>query len=211
ATVAALFHIINHATFKASLFMAAGIIDHETGTRDMRRLFGLWKFMPVTATVAMVSASAMAGVPLLNGFLSKEMFFSETLRLTQIGNFSYFIPLVATLAGIFAVAYSFRFIHDVFFNGAPKDLPIYPPHEAPLYMIMPMALLGLLCLLVGIMPNLLIAPVLDAASFAVLGKAIAMDQIAIWHGINLPLMMSVTALVGGLLLYYPRDGLFAFY
>jgi multicomponent K+:H+ antiporter subunit A len=211
AAVAALFHILNHATFKASLFMAAGILDHETGTRDMRRLYGMWKYMPITATVAMVSASAMAGAPLLNGFLSKEMFFSETLKLDYLGHFGMIIPIAATFAGIFAVAYSYRFIHDVFFNGEPKDLPIYPPHEAPLYMIFPMALLGLLCLLVGIMPNLLIAPVLDAASFAVLGKAIAMDQIAIWHGINLPLMMSVTALVGGLLLYYQRDGLFAFY
>ena len=79
AAVAAVFHILNHAMFKASLFMAAGIIDHETGTRDMRRLDGLWQFMPITATLAMVAAAAMAGVPLLNGFLSKEMFFAETL------------------------------------------------------------------------------------------------------------------------------------
>ena len=71
AAVAGVFHIMNHATFKASLFMAAGIIDHETGTRDMRRLHGLWKFMPYTATLAMVAAAAMAGVPLLNGFLSQ--------------------------------------------------------------------------------------------------------------------------------------------
>ena len=79
ALVAAIFHIINHATFKASLFMAAGIIDHESGTRDIRRLSGLWRFMPITATLAMVAAAAMAGVPLLNGFLSKEMFFAETI------------------------------------------------------------------------------------------------------------------------------------
>jgi multicomponent K+:H+ antiporter subunit A len=76
AAVAAVFHIINHATFKASLFMAAGIIDHETGSRDMRRLNGMWKYMPHTAMLAMVAASSMAGVPLLNGFLSKEMFFT---------------------------------------------------------------------------------------------------------------------------------------
>ncbi|MBD3641178.1 MAG: monovalent cation/H+ antiporter subunit A, partial [Marinobacter sp.] len=81
AAVAAVFHVINHATFKASLFMAAGIIDHETGTRDMRRINGLWRYMPHTATLAMVAASSMAGVPLLNGFLSKEMFFAESLEL----------------------------------------------------------------------------------------------------------------------------------
>src|SRR3546814_6491795 len=81
AAVAAIFHTLNHATFKASLFMAAGIIDHETGTRDLRRLSGLYRFMPVTATLAMVAAAAMAGVPLLNGFLSKEMFLSESLAM----------------------------------------------------------------------------------------------------------------------------------
>ncbi len=81
AVVAGLFHILNHAVFKASLFMAAGIIDHETGSRDMRQLNGLWQFMPITGTLAMVAAGAMAGVPLLNGFLSKEMFFSETVDL----------------------------------------------------------------------------------------------------------------------------------
>ena len=60
--------------------MAAGIIDHETGTRDIRRLSGLFRLMPITATLAMVAAAAMAGVPLLNGFLSKEMFFAEALE-----------------------------------------------------------------------------------------------------------------------------------
>ncbi|MBT9513070.1 MAG: monovalent cation/H+ antiporter subunit A, partial [Acidovorax sp.] len=79
AAVAAVFHIMNHATFKASLFMAVGIVDHESGTRDIRRLSGLRKMMPITATLAMVASAAMAGVPLLNGFLSKEMFFAETV------------------------------------------------------------------------------------------------------------------------------------
>jgi multicomponent K+:H+ antiporter subunit A len=79
AAVAAIFHTMNHATFKASLFMAAGIIDHETGTRDIRRLSGLYRSMPITATLAMIAAAAMAGVPLLNGFLSKEMFLAEAI------------------------------------------------------------------------------------------------------------------------------------
>lgn len=209
--IAGLFHIINHATFKASLFMAAGIIDHETGSRDMRRINGMWRYMPVTATVAMVAASAMAGVPLLNGFLSKEMFFAETLHLETLGHFAWAVPLLATLAGIFAVAYSYRFIHDVFFNGEPVDLPKFPPHEAPPYMIVPMAVLVILCVLVGTLPNFTVAPFLEAASLAVIGAEIPDYKIAIWHGFNLPLMMSFIALAGGLLLYYQRKGLFAFY
>lgn len=210
AAVAAIFHIINHATFKASLFMAAGIIDHETGTRDMRKINGMWKYMPVTATLAMVAASAMAGVPLLNGFLSKEMFFTETLHVHMLGGMGWIIPVVATLAGIFSVAYSFRFIHDVFFNGKPVDLPKFPPHEAPRHMILPMGILVTLCLLVGVLPNLTVAPFLHAASLAVIGH-LPDYHIALWHGINLPLVMSSIALLGGLLLYSQRKGLFAFY
>jgi multicomponent K+:H+ antiporter subunit A len=123
AAVAAVFHIINHAIFKASLFMAAGIIDHETGSRDMRKLNGLWNHMPITATLAMVAAAAMAGVPLLNGFLSKEMFFTETLQQSTLGSISWMVPVFATIGGAFSVAYSLRFIHDVFFNGDRRICP----------------------------------------------------------------------------------------
>ena len=108
--VAAIFHIMNHATFKASLFMAAGIIDHETGTRDIRRLSGLWRFMPITATLAMVAAAAMAGVPLLNGFLSKEMFFAETIEIHDNSLIDQALPYIVTVASMFTVAYSLRFI-----------------------------------------------------------------------------------------------------
>ena len=72
AAVAAIFHILNHATFKAALFMTAGIVDHETGTRDLRRLGGLRKAMPATFVVAAVAGLSMAGLPPLFGFLAKE-------------------------------------------------------------------------------------------------------------------------------------------
>src|SRR5687767_2173883 len=101
ATVAAIFHIVNHATFKASLFMGAGIIDHETGTRDMRRLSGLIRFMPISATLAMVAAAAMAGVPLLNGFLSKEMFFAETIETHDDSLVDRALPYMVTAASLF--------------------------------------------------------------------------------------------------------------
>ena len=115
ALIAAVFHMMNHATFKASLFMAAGIVDHETGTRDLQRLSGLSHSMPITATLATVAAAAMAGVPLLNGFLSKEMFFGETIVAGEGAVVRIGLPAVATLAGMFSVAYSLRFIHQVFF------------------------------------------------------------------------------------------------
>ena len=211
AAVAAVFHIINHATFKASLFMAAGIIDHETGSRDMRRINGMWKYMPHTAMLAMVAASAMAGVPLLNGFLSKEMFFTETLHQHLLGSFNWVIPAAATLAGVFSVAYSLRFIHDVFFNGEPIDLPKYPPHEPPRYMKVPVEVLVFLCLLVGVVPAYTVAPLLASAASATLGGDLPEYSLSIWHGFNLPLIMSVVALVGGVLVYALRKPLFRWY
>ncbi len=211
AAVAAVFHIINHATFKASLFMAAGIIDHETGTRDMRRINGLWAYMPHTATLAMVAAASMAGVPLLNGFLSKEMFFTETLQQHQFGNFSWVIPLVATLAGVFSVAYSLRFIHDVFFNGKPVNLPKYPPHEPPRYMKVPVEILVALCLLVGLLPAFTVASLLEVAASATVGGDLPEYSLAIWHGFNLPLIMSFVALLVGVLVYAKRKPLFDWY
>jgi hypothetical protein len=112
AALAGVFHIMNHATFKASLFMAAGVVDHETGTRDIRRLNGLMRFMPRTGALALVASGAMAGVPLLNGFLSKEMFFAETVFLSSHPWSEVSLPVLATLAAIFAVVYSLRFGYD---------------------------------------------------------------------------------------------------
>ena len=208
AAVAAVFHIINHATFKASLFMAAGIIDHETGTRDMRRINGLWKYMPYTAVLAMVASAAMAGVPLLNGFLSKEMFFTETLQSEQLGTLSWLLPLGATLGGIFSVAYSARFIHDVFFNGEPINLPKYPPHEPPRYMKVPVEILVALCVAVGVFPAITVAGLLAVAATATLGGELPEYHLAIWHGLNLPLVMSFIALFGGIFVYSQRRRLF---
>ncbi len=211
SNVAAVFHIINHATFKASLFMAAGIIDHETGSRDMRLINGLWKYMPHTAVLAMVASLAMAGVPLLNGFLSKEMFFGETLQQDLLGSFSWVVPAAATLAGVFSVAYSLRFVHDVFFNGEPATLAKFPPHEPPRYMKVPVEILVALCLLVGMLPGLTVAPLLAAAASASLGGVLPEYSLSIWHGFNLPLAMSVVALVGGVLVYVLRKPLFRWY
>ena len=200
AKVAAMFHVLNHATFKASLFMTAGIIDHETGSRDMRKLAGLHRFMPWTATLAMVAAAAMAGVPLANGFLSKEMFFTEALGAAG-GAWGWMVPVVATVFGICSVAYSLRFIHDVFFNGEPKDLPKPHPHEPPMFMKLPVALLVVVCLLVGVLPAVTLGPLVQVAATAVLGTVPPEYHLALWHGFNLPLLMSGVALVGGTLMY----------
>lgn len=200
ALVAAVFHMMNHATFKASLFMAAGIVDHGTGTRDLQRLSGLSRAMPITATLATVAAAAMAGVPLLNGFLSKEMFFAETMfagegPLIRIG-----LPAMATIAGMFSVAYSLRLVHQVFFGPPAQDLP-RTPHEPTRGMLLPSALLVLACLLVGMLPGVTVGPFLDTATRAILGDATPTYSLAVWHGLTWPLIMSVFALIGGFGIY----------
>lgn len=210
AAVAGVFHIINHATFKASLFMVAGIIDHETGTRDMRRINGLLKYMPHTAVLAMIAAAAMAGVPLLNGFLSKEMFFGEAWQFGEQMSVHWLVPMLVTFAGMFSVAYSLRFIHDVFFNGEPIDLP-KTPHEPPRFMKIPVDILVVLCLAVGIFPALTVAPLLMVASSGVLQAAPPHVDLAIWHGINPPLIMSLIATTLGVTLYFLRKPLFAWH
>jgi multicomponent K+:H+ antiporter subunit A len=199
AKVAAVFHVLNHATFKASLFMTAGIIDHETGTRDMRRLAGLLRSMPWTATLAMVAAASMAGVPLVNGFLSKEMFFDEALGAQDGG---WIVPVIATFAGVCSVAYSLRFIHDVFFHGEPKGLPKPHPHEPPLFMKLPVALLVLVCVLVGVLPAATFGPLVHVAAAAVLHAPPPEYHLALWHGFNLPLLMSAVAIGGGVAMYF---------
>lgn len=200
ACVAAIFHMANHAIFKASLFMAAGIIDHEAGTRDMRKLTGLYRYMPITATLAMVASAAMAGVPLLNGFLSKEMFFAEAVETHMESWLDVSTPYVATIASLFSVTYSVRFIHGVFFGAKPQDLPKIP-HEPPHFMRFPVELLVFLCLIIGIFPHYTIGPILHNAVVAVLGASTPSYNLALWHGFNTPLIMSMIALFGGILLY----------
>src|SRR5690554_6344650 len=201
AAVAAIFHTVNHATFKASLFMAAGIIDHETGTRDMRRLSGLYKFMPITATLAMVAAAAMAGVPLLNGFLSKEMFLAEALESHSGTTTDQLLPFVATIALAFSVFYSVRFIHQTFFGPPPQGLD-REPHEAPRWMRLPIEVLVVACLVVGMFPAATVGPFLDIAVRSVLQDETPAYSLAIWHGFNQPLVLSIAALVLGGIGYY---------
>jgi len=201
AVVAGVFHILNHATFKASLFMAAGIIDHETGTRDMRRLGGLRRLMPMTSALAIVASLAMAGIPLLNGFLSKEMLFAEALATGGPAWMRTAMTCAALLAGILGVAYSLRFVHDTFFGKGPLDIDGVP-HEPPRWMKVPVEVLVLICLAVGVAPGLTMAPVLHTAARAILGPALPDYSLAVWHGFNLPLAMSAVGVAGGIALYF---------
>jgi multicomponent K+:H+ antiporter subunit A len=199
--VAAIFHTVNHATFKASMFMAVGAVDHETGTRDLRRLGGLRHVMPITATLAVIAGAAMAGVPLLNGFLSKEMFFAVALGANHGLALDVLTVLVAVAATALGVTYSLRLVGSAFFGPLRHDYP-REPHEPPLWMRFPIGILALACLAVGIFPAWVVGPPLRAAAASVLGAQLPVYDLAIWHGLTLPLLMSVIAFATGCVVYW---------
>jgi multicomponent K+:H+ antiporter subunit A len=210
AAEVAVFHILNHAAFKASLFMNAGIIDHQVGTRDLRSLGGLRALMPVTAVLAVVTSAAMAGLPPLNGFISKELFLEESLHLPFGGVVQVLFPVLATAGAAFSVAYSVRYVLDVFWGKRPESFP-RAPVEPPRAMLAPVALLALLCILLGLVPNPIAASLLQAAGSAVTGVPLEAPHYYLWHGFTLPLAMSGIAIAGGVLLWRGRHQWNAFH
>ncbi|WP_188453590.1 Na+/H+ antiporter subunit A [Virgibacillus oceani] len=212
AVYAAVFHILNHATFKGSLFMVAGIVDHETGTRDIRKLGGLLNFMPMTATLALFGTFSMAGVPLpfFNGFYSKELFFDSSIDLTAgISGFADFlvqvIPYLAVFGSIFTFVYSMYFFFGVF--GGKKQFNLLPkkPHEAPIGMLISPIVLVLGVIIIGLFPNLVNGTFLAHAADAIKGAVTADQHIKFWHGWDSPAFMMSLIVVGiGTILTFTR-------
>ncbi|TCT05072.1 monovalent cation/H+ antiporter subunit A [Aquabacter spiritensis] len=195
AAVAAVFHIINHATFKAALFMSAGIVDHETGTRDIRRLGGLMALMPITGTLALLAAASMAGIPLFNGFLSKEMMLEEAAHTAYLG-LDFLFPVLATIAAVFSVAYSARFAIGTFLGPVRRDYP-HHPHDPPIGMWLPVAILVVPVIAIGLLPELVAGPLVALTAAAVIGGPLPDYHLALWHGITPALLMSLVAFAGG--------------
>ena len=196
---AAVFHILNHATFKAALFMSAGIIDHETHTRDIRRLGGLRHLMPITAVIMTIAALSMAGVPLLNGFLSKEMMLEESTQ-TVMFNTWWLVPALATLAALFSAGYSFRLIAHTFFGPKRDDYPA-APHDPGFGLWGPPAFLVVLVVTIGVAP-FLVEDFVKIVTASVLGTTAELPHayIKIWHGLVPALYMSLAAVGGGVIL-----------
>ncbi|MFY0692620.1 MAG: monovalent cation/H+ antiporter subunit A [Paracoccaceae bacterium] len=197
--MAAIFHILNHATFKAALFMSAGIIDHEAHTRDIRRLGGLRRLMPVTFVIATVAALSMAGIPLLNGFLSKEMMLEEATH-TVLFNAPWLVPGLATFASLFSAAYSFRLIKHVFLGKVRDDYPS-KPHDPGAGLWLPPAILVVPVIVIGVAP-FVAEPLVKLVTYDVLGGAAEVPKayFKIWHGLVPALFMSIIAVIGGVIL-----------
>ncbi|MEP0566216.1 MAG: hydrogen gas-evolving membrane-bound hydrogenase subunit E, partial [Paracoccaceae bacterium] len=197
--MAAMFHILNHATFKAALFMSAGIVDHEAHTRDIQKLGGLRTLMPITFVIVTVAALSMAGIPFLNGFLSKEMMLEEANH-TVLFNSPYLVPVLATIGSLFSAAYCFRLIGHVFLGPVRNDYPS-TPHDPGAGLWLPPAILAVMVVVIGVAPAL-VEPFVKMVTASVLGEAAEVPKayFKIWHGLVPALYMSIAAVVGGLLL-----------
>tara|TARA_R110000787_G_scaffold118825_1_gene229719 strand:- start:33787 stop:36639 length:2853 start_codon:yes stop_codon:yes gene_type:complete len=200
AAMVGVFHLLNHALFKAALFMNAGIVDHETGTRDIRLLGGLATLMPITATLGIVASASMAGLPPLAGFLSKEMMLEEAGHTLWAGQ-AWIVPLAAVIGAALSVAYSLRYIVHLYLGCRPASYPV-EPHDPPFGLWAPSALLVALTILVGLFPQTLTVGLVTPAAAIVTGGTAPPFKPALWHGVTPALVMSIVAVaVGALMLW----------
>lgn len=212
AAFAAIFHLVNHAVFKGSLFMVAGIVDHETGTRDIRKLGGLMSLMPISFTIAMIGSFSMAGIPLFGGFLSKEMFLTAMLAIAEFDLFSMDVwgvlfPVIAWLGSVFTFIYSFYFVFHTFAGKHKPELLPKPAHEAPIGMLISPAILAVLVITIFFIPNLvgdwLIKPAVAVMQPFLYNSPAEVDvHVAAWHGLQPEFYMTLGIFaVGGLLFW----------
>jgi multicomponent K+:H+ antiporter subunit A len=197
AAQVAIFHLINHALFKAALFMNAGIVDHETGTRDIRVLGGLAGLMPITATLGTIAAASMAGLPPFGGFLSKELMLKEVWHTPFMGT-HWLLPAVVVTGASLSVGYSLRYIYGLYFGARPASFP-KAPHDPGIGLWLPSALLVALTVLVGLFPQTLTKALVAAAAGATTGAAAPIFKPMLWHGLTPALAMSVVAVAVGVI------------
>jgi multicomponent Na+:H+ antiporter subunit A len=215
ATAAAVFHLINHATFKGSLFMVVGIIDHETGTRDIRRLGGLMNVMPITFTLALIGSFSMAGLPPFNGFLSKEMFFSGMVRIAEFNLFHFdtwgiLFPVVAWIASIFTFIYCMIIVFKTFTGRLQPERLEKTPHEAPFGMLVPPVILVSLVVIFGIFPNILSHSLIEPTIASIMPTLLKENEvfgvhITFWHGPTIELFMTLGVVILGIVLFRTRS------
>ena len=216
AAFAAVFHLINHSSFKGSLFMIAGIIDLQTGTRDIRKLGGLMTIMPISFTVALIGSFSMAGLPPFNGFLSKEMFLEATLAVRHFDLFNFdtwgiLFPAIAWIASVFTFIYSFYFLFRTFTGKGNVNALPSQPKEAPIGMLISPVILASIVVLVFFIPNKVGEWLLKPAMLAFQPNLYTHpSEIAItvsaWHGWDSPaLWMTIGIFIVGFMLYYLLD------
>ena len=201
ALAAALVHTLAHALFKSSLFMLIGVVDHEAGSRDIRRLGRMYDKMPFTFGSMVIAAASMAAVPPLFGFVSKESIL-EAFHSTAYG------PLLLFLGGLAALltfVYSAKIIFGAFVDG-PRDMS--EVHEAPVSLWLPAALPGLMSVPAVFALSLIDGPVTNAVN-SIAPTADFHSHLALWHGVTWPFIVSVLVLVAGIAFIFVRKPVFA--
>lgn len=201
AIAAAVTFLIVHSLYKAALFLVVGIIDHRTGTRDTARLRGLAHAMPVTALAAAMAALSMAGFPPFLGFIGKELKYEGALA---IASEPLFVAAAAVLANALMVAVAGIVALRPFY-GAPHPTPKLP-REAPPAMWFGPAILAALGLILGLMPGLISHWLVEPTVSAISGQRVDVS-LALWHGINLPLVLSLVTFGLGVAIYAYRTRL----
>ncbi|MCG8635517.1 MAG: DUF4040 domain-containing protein [Desulfobacterales bacterium] len=195
--------VLAHALYKSALFLVAGIVDHEAGTRDINRLGGLGRSMPLTFAVASVAALSMAGLPPMFGFLAKETLLATAIHPTLPVFMAWIFTASSVVAGAFMLAISGRLIWDTFM-GTPRD-PGIKAHDPPLLMLAAPAVPALLSLFLGQFPGVKEEAILLAnAAGAAFGSDVAVN-LALWHGLNAPLVLSVIAVAAGCVIFIRRE------
>lgn len=209
ATFAGIFHLVNHSTFKGSLFMVVGIIDHETGTRDIRKLGGIMHLMPISFTLTVIGGLSMAGLPPFNGFLSKEMFFTSVVRAIEMDIFhmeflGIAIPIIAWIASVFTFVYCMILIFKTFRRKNSTNKLDKEIHEAPLGLLISPVILAILVITFYFIPNHLADNLLKPAFVSVMPALTHTAEeihISAWHGFNVELMMTIGVVLLGTILY----------
>ncbi|WIM67926.1 DUF4040 family protein [Corynebacterium breve] len=201
ALAAAMVHTMAHALFKSSLFMLVGVVDHQTGTRDIRRLGKLYDKMPFTFASAVVAAASMAAVPPLFGFLSKE----GMLTAFQEAPGGTVLLIVGGISAFFTFVYSAKYVFGTFVDG-PRDMS--EVKEAPVSLWLPAALPGWMSLFMIFALPALNQPI-AAGVHSIMGNNEYESHLSLWHGINAPLIVSVLVLVAGIAFLFVRRQVWA--
>lgn len=192
------FHLLNHALFKAPLFLVAGIVAHEAGTRNLDNLGGLWRELPLTAVIAGIAALSMAGIPPFNGFYSKELLFEATYEVAhEAGGLAWLYPTVATVASAFTVVYSVKFL--AMFVGE-RRAPIAEIHRPPAALVAPPAVLAGAAAVVSVAPQLAVDVIVQAAVEAT-ATGEAHFAVGLPTHLSPPVAMSAVAILGGFAAY----------
>lgn len=192
-------YLVAHSLYKGTLFLVAGTLDHETGTRDVSKLGGLKKLMPITMVTAALASFSMMGIIPLVGFIGKETVYSSILEVEFWGQFLIAIAVIANaLIVMITILVGFKP-----FWGSKSETP-KQPHEAPLKMLIGPSILAILGLLMGIFPNFFIGKLLEQSSISILADELGL-KIKLWQGFNLVLLLSFLTLILGIVFYLLRE------